>query len=87
MKWTMTAYNSFLDEQAGLWIERPDLHIALDSIDREIIKHQPELLLYLERSADRLGPHLWRLPFDELDVLLEVFPNDRRIQLIWLKPS
>ena len=87
MSWTITAYNSYFHELARLWKENPSLRASIKWIDLELARNKPRLDLYLEQSADRVGPHLWTLPIGGLDVMLEFFPEDRLVQLVWLKPS
>ena len=87
MAWTITAYRSYLSEQSRLWIENPSLRASIQLIELELAKNKPRLELYLEQSADRIGPHLWTLPIDGLEVMIEFFPEDRLVQLVWLKPS
>ena len=87
MAWTIAEYKSYLSEQSRLWIENPSLRASIKLIDLELTKHKPRPDLYLEQSADRIGPHLWTLPIEGLEVMIEVFLEDRLVQLVWLKPS
>ena len=84
MKWTITAYQSYLEELTRLWTEEPDLRDALNSIDSELEKHKSELALFIERTADRRGPTLWQLPIEDFEVMLELLPSDCKVQLVWI---
>ncbi len=85
MSWTVTAYQSYLLEQSRLWLSDPELREAIKSIDHELARNKPRLDLYIEQHADQVSPHQWIVPIGGFDVLLEMFPDDRLIQLVWLK--
>ena len=85
MPWTITAYKSYLLEQSRLWLCDPSLRKSIKSIDLELKRNEPRLELYIEQHADRVSPHQWIVQIGEFDVMVEMFPDDRLIQLVWLK--
>ena len=85
MRWTFTASDSCNEKSVILWSTRRELRPALDEIENEVRRHMPELMLYLERTADRRSRHLWVLPLHGIEWLLEVYPEDCLVRLAGLK--
>ena len=84
-RWTITIYPSFHDQYAQLWVEHPDLRAVIRNFETDLRKHLPDLELYIERIADRPSPHLWSVPLPGLTVLIELLPEDRKLQFVWIK--
>ena len=84
MRWELRLKKVYLDQQSQFWVKYPHLREAINSIEAEL-DQEPDLMLFIERHADRLQGNVWSLPHGGLLSLVEVAPDDCCIWLSWLK--
>gem|GEM_PF-3490330 len=80
--WTVCCTNAYSVEFGRLWESHPETRQSLSVFEAALQRR--DLEAWLARAAEARGTHLWIVRHEDvLEVMLECYPEDCFVRLIW----